>query len=167
MRPKKPMKPKGTAINSLAKLWACCLLAALSLPAFAADFKLEDMQGRTLSLSDYRGKWVLVNFWATWCPPCLAEIPELKALAASHKDIVVIGIAMEYGSPGIVADFVRKHRIGYPIVLGDRKVVSQIGDLDVLPTSYLYSPTGEQVSVQRGELTRAGVESYIKNRPSR
>lgn len=163
------MNPKSTVINSLNMLRACCLVAmlSLSLQACSADFRLEDMQGRALSLSDYRGKWVLVNFWATWCPPCLAEISELKALAASHKDIVVIGIAMEYGSPGIVADFVRKHRIGYPIVLGNRKIVSQIGELDVLPTSYLYSPTGEQVSVQRGELTRAGVEAYIRSRQGR
>jgi thiol-disulfide isomerase/thioredoxin len=136
----------------------------LCLPCLAADFKLEDMQGKTHSLSDYRGKWVLVNFWATWCPPCLAEIPELKALANSHKDLAVIGIAMEYGSAKIVADFVKKQHIAYPIVLGNRKIVSQIGDLDVLPTSYLYSPTGELVSSQQGELTRASVESYIKSR---
>jgi thiol-disulfide isomerase/thioredoxin len=140
------------------------LLLCLPSVVLAGDFALEDMQGKTHRLSDYRGKWVLVNFWATWCPPCLNEIPELDRLSRSHKDLVVIGIAMEYGSAKIVADFVGKHRIAYPIVLGNRKVSAQIGDPDVLPTSYLYSPTGEQVGSQAGEVTQASVESYIKKR---
>lgn len=125
------------------------------------------MRGNKLSLSDYKGKWVLVNFWATWCPPCLAEIPELNALAASHRDLVVIGIAMDYANAKLVDDFVKKHRIGYSVVLGNRGIAAQIGDFDVLPTSYLYSPAGEQVAVQRGELTRAGVEGFIKSRPGK
>jgi thiol-disulfide isomerase/thioredoxin len=143
----------------------CVLLAlCLSQAGQAGDFALEDMQGKTHRLSDYRGKWVLVNFWATWCPPCLAEIPELNSLYKAHKDLVVIGIAMEYGSVKSVADFAKKHAVSYPVVLGNRKIAAQIGDLDVLPTSYLYSPTGEQVSTQAGEVTRESVESYIKSR---
>lgn len=141
----------------------CALLLCLPLVSQAADFVLEDLQGRTHRLSDYRGKWVLVNYWATWCPPCLAEIPELNSLQNAHKDIVVIGIAMDYSSAKQVADFVKKHAIPYPIVLGNRKVVAQIGELDVLPTSYLYSPAGEQVSAQAGEVSRESVETYIKS----
>ena len=75
-----------------------CFALCLPLSALAGDFVLEDMQGETHHLSDYRGKWVLVNFWATWCPPCLSEIPELSRLHNSHKDLVVIGIAMDYRS---------------------------------------------------------------------
>jgi hypothetical protein len=71
---------------------------------------------------------------------------------------------MDYSSGKVVADFVRKHGISYPVVLGNRKVIAQIGELDVLPTSYLYSPSGEQVSTQAGEVTRESVEHYIKSK---
>lgn len=138
------------------------MLLCLPLGAQAADFVLEDIQGKVHRLTDYRGKWVLVNYWATWCPPCLAEIPELSSLSNAHKDIVVIGIAMDYSSAKQVADFVKKYGIRYPIVLGTRKVIAQIGELEVLPTSYLYSPAGEQVSTQAGEVTRESVEAYIR-----
>jgi thiol-disulfide isomerase/thioredoxin len=123
---------------------------------------MQDMQGKTQRLSDYRGKWVLVNFWATWCPPCQKEIPDLISLQNSHKDLVVIGIAMEYASGKLVADFAKKHGINYPIVLGNSKIVGQIGELEALPTSYLYSPTGEQVAYQAGAVTRESIESFIK-----
>lgn len=137
------------------------VLLCLPLLGQAGDFVLEDMQGKTHRLSDYRGRWVLVNYWATWCPPCLAELPELSSLHG--KEVVVIGVAMDYSSAKQVADFVKKHAIRYPIVLGTRKVVAQIGDLDVLPTSYLYSPTGEQVATQAGEVTRESIKSYIRS----
>ena len=142
------------------------LLLALPFSGYAADFSLEDTQGKTHRLADYRGKWVLVNFWATWCPPCLSEIPELTGLHNAHKDrdLVVIGISMDSGSGKKVADFAGAHGISYPIVLGNRRIAAQIGKLEVLPTSYLYSPNGEQVSYQAGEVTRESVETYIKNK---
>ena len=142
------------------------LWLALSLPCYAADFSLEDMQGETHRLADYRGKWVLVNFWATWCPPCLNEIPELSSLHNAHKDsdLVVIGIAVDSGSSSKVADFVQAHGISYPIVMGNRRINRQIGEFEALPTSYLYAPNGKQVSYQTGEVTRETVETYIKNK---
>ena len=141
-------------------------LLALSFSGYAADFSLEDTQGKTHRLADYCGKWVLVNFWATWCPPCLSEIPELTSLHNAHKDndLVVIGIAMDSGSSKKVANFAKAHGISYPVVLGNRKIAAQIGELEVLPTSYLYAPNGEQVSYQTGEVTRESVETYIKNK---
>lgn len=144
-------------------LW---LLLALPLSGHAADFTLEDMQGRTHRLVDYRGKWVLVNFWATWCPPCLSEIPELTSLHNAHKDsdLVVIGVAMDSGPSRKVAHFAEAHGISYPIVMGNRRLAAQIGELNVLPTSYLYAPNGEQVSYQTGGVTRESVETYIKNK---
>jgi len=141
------------------------LLLVCSLAGQAADFLLVDIQGSTHRLADYRGKWVLVNFWATWCSPCLSEIPELSSLHSAHKDkdLLVIGIAMQSGSLKEVDDFARAHGISYPVVLGDFKSAKQIGAVDVLPSSYLYNPKGEQVSYQAGAVTRASIETYIKN----
>lgn len=142
------------------------LLLACSWTGHAADFLLEDIQGKTHRLADYRGKWVLVNFWATWCPPCLSEIPELSSLHNAHKDkdLLVIGVAMDSGSNRKVADFAQAHGISYPVVMGNRKITAQIGAVEVLPVSYLYNPKGEQVSYQAGEVTRASVEAYINKK---
>jgi peroxiredoxin len=141
-------------------------LLLFALGAAAREFTLEDIQGKTHRLADYRGKWVLVNYWATWCPPCLDEIPELISLHNAHhdKDLLVIGIAMDSGSRNKVANFVEAHGMNYPVVMGDRKVTAQIGAVDALPVSYLYNPQGELVSYQTGEVTRASVEAYIKKK---
>jgi thiol-disulfide isomerase/thioredoxin len=157
------------SVSSKSDLWRGALLwALLSLPlaAQAADFTLQDLQGKTHRLADYRGKWVLVNFWATWCPPCLSEIPELVGLHEAHKegDLVVIGVAMDSGTGKVVGDFAKSHGISYPVVMGDRRVAAQIGRVEVLPTSYLYAPNGELVSRQAGEISRESVETYIKNK---
>ncbi len=160
------MRLKNMDIKVLLCRLCIGLMLCLPLSALAAEFVLQDVQGKTQRLSDYRGKWVLVNLWATWCPPCLSELPELNALHKAHKDkdLVVIGIAMEYASAKVVTDFVKKHGLSYPIVLGNDKILEKIGDLDVLPTSYLYNPAGEQVAAQKGEVTREMIESYIKSR---
>lgn len=138
------------------------LLAGFCSTTFAGDFVLKDLQGKTHRLSDYKGKWVLVNFWATWCPPCLHEIPELISLQNAHKDIQVFGLAMDSGTAKVVAAFAKKQGITYPMVMSDRKVQSQIGEIEGLPTSFLYNPQGEQVSYKTGEVTREAIESYMK-----
>ncbi len=139
------------------------LLTCASVAASAADFSFKDLQGKTHRLADYKGKWVLINFWATWCPPCLHEIPELLSLQSSRKDIQVIGLAMDSGTAKVVAAFAKKQGITYPVVMSDRKIQSQIGEIDALPTSYLYSPQGKQVSYKVGEITRESIETYIRN----
>jgi thiol-disulfide isomerase/thioredoxin len=145
------------------------LLAALLLlaagGAAAQGFVFKDMQGQAQRLSDYRGKWVLVNFWATWCPPCLEEVPDLVALHEAHKktDLVVIGVALDSTGKSVV-DFVAKKHVSYPVVLGDYELAEQVGEVNALPTSYLFDPTGKLVSYQEGMVTRESVESYIKSK---
>ncbi|MBI3903164.1 MAG: TlpA family protein disulfide reductase [Nitrosomonadales bacterium] len=141
-------------------------LAMISLCAIADEFKFKDTQGHQQRLSDYRGKWVLVNFWATWCPPCQKEIPDLIALHDAHKDkdLVVIGIAMEYASSKVVTDFATKHGITYPIVLGTYKLAAQIGSTTSLPETYLYDPAGKLTGHQSGAITRESVEEYINEK---
>jgi thiol-disulfide isomerase/thioredoxin len=136
--------------------------------ASAESFVFKDMQGQEQRLQDNRGKWVLVNFWATWCPPCLEEIPDLIALYEAHKktDLVVIGVALDSTKESVV-EFVAKKKIGYPIVFGDYDLAAQVGEVEALPTSYLYDPTGKLVSYQQGMVTRASVESYIKSKTNK
>ena len=140
-------------------------LAALTLMTVsvqAADFKVTDTKGKTHSLSGYKGKWVLVNYWATWCPPCLEEIPDLIALHENKKNnMVVIGVALEYKDPKQVIDFAEGLLVTYPIVLGNPKIVNQIGPMQGLPTTYLFNPEGKMVAQQVGAITREAVESYI------
>lgn len=131
----------------------------------ANEFVFKDMQGNVQRLSDYKGKWVLVNFWATWCPPCLAEIPDLVEMHNAHKesDLAVIGVAMS--SPmDAVKSFTKQMEISYPIVFGSDKIAAQIGRIDALPTSYLYDPTGKLVSYQSGMVTRDAIEAYIRSK---
>ncbi len=139
-------------------------LLCLSLAATAQPFVFKDMQGKQQRLQDYRGKWVLVNFWATWCPPCLEEVPDLVSLHEAHKktDLVVIGVALD-SSEKSVREFIDKRHVSYPIVLGDYELAAQVGEVEVLPTTYMYNPQGELVSYQQGIVTRGSVESYMKN----
>ncbi len=137
-------------------------LALFAMAATAAAFELVDSKGQTHRLSQYKGKWVLVNFWATWCPPCLAEIPDLIALHKNKKNkLVVLGVAMDYREPQEVVQFAGQQKIPYPIILGDRKIAAQMGPVDGLPTTYLYNPQGKMVAYNVGALTRQAVESYI------
>ncbi len=106
---------------------------------------------------------MLVNFWATWCPPCLHEIPELISLQNAHKDVQVFGLAMDSGTAKVVAAFAKKQGITYPVALSDRDLQAKIGDIEGLPTSFLYNPQGKQVSYKVGEITRESIETYIKN----
>ena len=131
----------------------------------ANEFVFKDMQGNVQRLSDYKGKWVLVNFWATWCPPCLAEIPDLVDMHNAHQasDIAVIGVAMS-SSVDAVNSFAKQLEISYPIVFGNDKIAAQIGRIDALPTSYLYDPTGKLVSYQSGMVTRDAIEAYIRSK---
>ena len=137
------------------------LLAATTI--HAEGFSFQDTQGKTHTLAGYRGKWVLVNFWATWCPPCLEEIPDLISLHDQHKnkDLVVIGIAMDYRDPKQVTRFADDYFMSYPIVLGNQKIAAQIGPADAMPATYLYNPQGKLVAQHVGALTKKTVENYI------
>lgn len=141
------------------------LLACVASWVQAADFKVTDTDGKTHTLSGYKGKWVLVNYWATWCPPCLEEIPDLIAMHGNKKNsIVVIGIALDYRTAKQVTDFAEGLLVNYPIVLGNPQVVNQIGPVQGLPTTYLFNPDGKMVAQQVGAITREAVESYIASK---
>ena len=140
------------------------LLSLSTVSAAANNFVLKDMAGKKHSLSEYKGKWVIVNYWATWCPPCLEEIPDLVALYDSrkNKDLVILGVAFDYQNAKEVTDYVNDMLISYPIVLGDDDVMKQIGFSDVLPTSYIYNPRGELIKTKHGLVTKQYLDSLLK-----
>lgn len=134
----------------------------------ANGFQITDTQGKTHTLAGYKGKWVLVNYWATWCPPCLEEIPDLVALHEDRRNnLVVIGVALDYRSDRQVIDFADKLQVTYPIVLGTPAITRQIGPVQGLPTTYLFNPDGRLVAQQVGAITRESVQKYIASQNSR
>jgi thiol-disulfide isomerase/thioredoxin len=150
-------------------MWLAGLVLALAVGWAQADgFKVVDTDGKTHTLAGYKGKWVLVNYWATWCPPCLEEIPDLIALHENKQNnLVVIGVALDFRSAKQVTEFADGLMVNYPIVLGNPQIVNQIGPVQGLPTTYLYNPEGKLVAQQVGPITRAAVESYIVSKSPR
>lgn len=147
----------------VAALLAWLLLSLSCALSFADDFHLVDTTGKSHDLSAYKGQWVLVNFWATWCPPCLEEIPEFAALYSARKgrDLMVIGIAVDFDDERQVFQFAEKQGMTYPLVLGDENSTARFGKINVLPTTFLFDPKGKKVLHRVGPLTRAEVEKLI------
>lgn len=129
------------------------------------DWSLKDKDGAQYTLIGLRDKWVLVNFWAPWCPPCVQEMPDLDALQQRHKDLQVIGVAVMYGSRKEVMDIVNRQSISYPIVFGNEDTAGDFGGLEGMPTSFLYSPSGKLVGHHQGILTQSEVEQAIQQKP--
>lgn len=146
--------------------WKGVLLALLlslcsAQIALADDWNLKDKDGVHFKLSEQKGKWVLVNFWAPWCPDCLQEIPELNALQKQHKDLLVIGVAILYKKKQEVLDAAQAQSVSFPIVLGDEDVASDFGEMKGMPTSFLYSPSGKLIGHHDGPLTQKDVEQVL------
>ena len=130
------------------------------------DYSLPDMSGKTRSLEDYRGKWVIVNYWATWCPPCQEEIPDLVDFHDKHKDsdAVVLGINYEDIGAEQLASFVDSFLISYPVLRSEPVAVTPLGAIPGLPTTYIIAPDGSPVARQVGPVTRKQLEDYIENK---
>jgi cytochrome c biogenesis protein CcmG/thiol:disulfide interchange protein DsbE len=110
----------------------------------APEFRIKDLEGREVALSDLEGKVVLVNFWATWCKPCALEIPWLIELQKKYgeKGFTVVGIAMDDEGTEVVAPYVREHNINYPVWIGNEDVATKFGGILGIPTSFLVSKDG-------------------------
>jgi peroxiredoxin len=117
----------------------------------APDFRLKTIEGREVSLSDYRGKVVLINFWATWCPPCREEMPLFQRVYEKYKDrgFEILAISTDdYVEP--VKKFVKEYKLSFPILYDDKNVVG-LYEVQGLPTSFLIDRDGKIVKVRLGK----------------
>jgi thiol-disulfide isomerase/thioredoxin len=139
------------------------LVSFATAGAGEVDFTLPDINGNKVSLSDYRGKWVVVNYWATWCPPCLEEIPDLVEFHEKHKDTdaVVLGVSFEEVNKDYLVDFVDSHFMSYPVLRMAPVPRTILGPVTGLPTTYIISPTGERIARQEGPITGAALEKFL------
>jgi peroxiredoxin len=158
-------------MNTRQLITAITLSVLLCSSAFAAkvgevapDFARANFIGKQLKLSDYRGKLVLLNFWATWCPPCREEMPlfskwqrEMRA-----KGLQVIGVSMDDDAAS-VKEFLAEYPVTYPIVMGDVKLAETYGGVLGLPLSYLIDTQGRIVARYQGEADLAKMEAKIKD----
>jgi cytochrome c biogenesis protein CcmG/thiol:disulfide interchange protein DsbE len=125
----------------------------------APDFALKDASGATVKLSDYRGKVVLLNFWATWCAPCREEIPWFIEFQREYKDrnFSVIGVSMDSRGWDVVKPFTERHKLNYPVVWGDAEVNTLYGGADALPVTFMIDRNGR---IARTHVGVAGKHTY-------
>jgi thiol-disulfide isomerase/thioredoxin len=146
--------PAGTSTHPAAP-------AAKAAPA-TPSLRVTTLDGAHYDLAAHRGKWVVVNFWATWCAPCLKEMPELSALDAMREHIEVIGLAYDDIQPAELKAFLQKHPVVYPIAIIDTYAPPpDFATPRGLPTSYLIAPDGKVARQFLGPVTAKDIEAAI------
>ena len=131
----------------------------------APDFSLPDPDGKTVRLSDFKGKVVLLDFFATWCPPCRNEIPHFiemqKQFAA--RGFTMLGVAFDQQGAAVVKPFARQAGVNYPLALGDSQVAQAYGGVDALPTTFLIGRDGRILQTYVGYTDQADFEQAIQS----
>ena len=131
----------------------------------APNFTLKDATGAAVKLSDYRGKVVLLNFWATWCGPCKIEIPWFMDFQQQYKDrdFAVLGVSMDDDGWQSVKPYVAEHKINYRIVIGTEELTQQYGGVEALPTTFVLDREGRIASVHKGLVSKSEYQNEILN----
>jgi thiol-disulfide isomerase/thioredoxin len=117
----------------------------------APDFTLKNLEGKEVKLSEYKGKIIFVNFWATWCGPCRHEVPAFIELQDQYADdLVILGISLDQGDLSVVPDFANEYSINYEILYGSQQVVSAYGGISAIPTTFVIDKDGYLRDMKRG-----------------
>ncbi len=148
-------------------VWILCMPPVTPATADGRiTFSFPDIHGKVHTQSEYAGKWVVVNYWATSCEACLKEIPELVAFHKRHqdRDVVLLGVDYEEIPLPWLKDFMDSVSMTYMVLLSDTAPETPFGNLMVLPTTYILSPSGELVARQVGAVTAADLEAYFKRK---
>lgn len=123
-------------------------------PPSHPQLAVATVDGQSWTLAEHRGHWVLVNFWATWCTPCIAEMPEIDRFDKAHAKVEVIGLAYEDSDPATIKAFLAKHPVAYPVALADPFAPpTDFGAPLGLPTTYVIDPRGKLVKKFIGPVT--------------
>jgi thiol-disulfide isomerase/thioredoxin len=138
------------------------ILKSFKIKAF--DFKLKDLNGKDVSLSDYRGKKVFLNFWASWCPPCKAEMPEMEKLYQETKDSDLVILTVNLGEDkSIVQKFINDNRYDFPVLLDTDNVVASKYQVVSIPTSFFIDKEGNITYKHIGSMSIEDMKKYINN----
>jgi thiol-disulfide isomerase/thioredoxin len=141
----------------------CIAPASIAATAAKPSLSVKTLDGATFDLSKQSGKWVIVNFWATWCSPCLKELPDISAFVAAHKDkVAAIGLDFEDADKQDVDDFLKKHPLSYPVAQVD--IDNPPKDFDApkgLPNTYVIAPDGHVAKAFLGPITTKDLEAAV------
>jgi peroxiredoxin len=130
----------------------------------APDFELASLDGKKVRLSDFRGKAVVLNFWATWCSPCKVEMPWFVDLQKKYGNdgLVILGVAMDDSEAPKIAEFTSELGVNYPVLLGTDEVSEQYGNVQFLPTTFYIDREGKIIGKGTGLIGRAEIEENIQ-----
>jgi peroxiredoxin len=129
----------------------------------SGDFTLPDLEGNPVRLADFRGKTVILDFWATWCPPCIFQVPELNKFWEAHKDtgdVMVIGVAVDVEGAEIVSPWAEEQGVAYPLVIGSEEVARDFGAVG-FPTLVIVKPDGQIDSLHVGLIESDELEALV------